>query len=233
MSAAQWWTGPLVAFDLETTGPDPEDARIVTAHVSVIAADGTVSQSTDMLVDPGVEIPEGATAVHGITTETARQLGTPAAEAVPALVDLLRDLGATHPLVAFNAAYDFTVMDREARRHGVPPFAPAVVVDPFVLDKQIDPYRKGRRTLTAACEHYRVPFTNAHQASADAVAAVALVRAIGERAPFPPPAELHTRQVAWRAEQSASLEAYFRRNDPTATVAREWPVLPYRVEVPA
>src|SRR4051794_3644780 len=59
-----WQHGRLVAFDIETTGVRPTVDRIVTAAVAVVGG-GLPSEHHDWLVDPGVEIPAGATAVHG------------------------------------------------------------------------------------------------------------------------------------------------------------------------
>ncbi|RHA38689.1 exonuclease domain-containing protein [Cellulomonas rhizosphaerae] len=201
---APWWEGPLVGFDLETTGPDPETALIVTACV-VVDIPGGEPVVMNWLVDPGVEIPEGATAVHGITTDHAREHGRPAVAAVSRILEVLRSQ--PHPLVAFNAAYDFTVLDREARRHGLAPLDPDRVIDPFVLDKKVDQYRRGKRTLARCCEIYGVELLDAHTAEADALAAVHVARAIAREYPGAPEdaAELHRRLVIWRAEQCRSL----------------------------
>lgn len=219
-----------MGFDLETTGPDPETALIVTACV-VVDVPGAAPVAMDWLVNPGVDIPADATAVHGITTEHAREHGQPARAAVSRILEVLRSQAS--PLVAFNAAYDFTVMDREARRHGFGPLDPDVVVDPYVLDKQLDRYRRGKRTLTVMCEHYGVELTDAHNAGADALAAVGLVRAMGRRAAFPATEVLHASQVGWRADQCASLADYFARQGKPQVVRGEWPVLPVLQGVPA
>ncbi|MGW4866231.1 hypothetical protein ACWEO6_33780, partial [Streptomyces sp. NPDC004291] len=61
------WTGHVLGgFDLETTGPEPESARIVSACLAYFAG-GQLHKRT-WLLDPGCEIPAGATEVHGITT---------------------------------------------------------------------------------------------------------------------------------------------------------------------
>lgn len=223
---ASWWDGPLVGFDLETTGPEPDEARIVTACV-VVDVPGEAPVVATWLVDPGVEIPEGATAVHGVTTEHAREHGQPARAAVARILEVLR--AQAHPLVAFNASFDFTVLDREARRHGQAPLAPEPVIDPFVLDKQADRYRRGKRTLTACAEHYGVELVDAHSADADALAAVQVARAIGRE--HRPPADahhLHAGQVHWRREQCESLQDYLRRTkDQHAVVDASWPVRPF------
>lgn len=226
-----WWESPLVGFDLETTGPDPDSARIVTACVVIERPDGFHEVDGPItltwLVDPGVEIPEGATAVHGVTTGHARENGQSARAAVARILEVLR--AQTYPFVAFNAAFDFTVLDREARRHGLLPLAPEPVVDPFVLDKQADRYRRGGRKLVDVAAHYGVDLTAAHTADADALAAVQVARAIGRK--HQPPADamaLHLGQIAWRRQQCESLQDYLRTHkDHTAVVDPTWPVHPY------
>ena len=70
----RWFEDTLLALDLETTGLDPIEDRIVQAAVVLVGADGAVSdKSWDGIVDPGVPIPVGASNIHGITTERARQ----------------------------------------------------------------------------------------------------------------------------------------------------------------
>ncbi len=120
MMRQPWTDGLLAGFDLETTGTDPTEARIVTASVVLAGRHlGVVERS--WLVDPGVEIPAEATAIHGITTEQARREGLPAMEAVPAIAGLAAELWRTGiPVVIYNAAYDLTVLDRELRRQGLP-----------------------------------------------------------------------------------------------------------------
>ncbi|MFF1963764.1 exonuclease domain-containing protein, partial [Streptomyces sp. NPDC058232] len=66
-----WHRRPLSGFDLETTGVDPESARIVTG-CAVRFGGGQPSTARSWVVDPGVDIPAEATAVHGWTTEAAR-----------------------------------------------------------------------------------------------------------------------------------------------------------------
>lgn len=225
---APWWEGPLVGFDLETTGPDPETARIVTACV-VREVPGQRPTSATWLADPGIEIPAEATAVHGITTEHARQHGAPAADVVAGLLAVLK--AESDPLVAFNGSYDFTVLDREARRYGLDPFEPFPVIDPFVLDKQADTYRRGKRTLGVTCEQYGIPLgDDAHNAAADALAAVQLARAIGAREPHPPADAqvLHQGQIVWRQQQQDHLADYFRSIGKSADdVDGAWPVRPH------
>lgn len=226
------WASVVGVFDLETTGVDVARDRIVTAHVGVIDADGNVVDARDWLADPGVAIPAGATAIHGITTAHARAQGRPAAQVVAEVVDALAGLFAAGlPVVAYNAPYDFSLLRHEALRHGVPALAdPGPIIDPLVVDKRYDRYRRGKRTLSVVAAHYAVRLDGAHEASADAVAAGRVAQAIADRyAAWLPPTldELHTRQIGWARSQAESLTEYFvriGRLDPDDVVDGRWPV---------
>ncbi|MWB98430.1 3'-5' exonuclease [Agromyces sp. MMS17-SY077] len=223
------WATKLAVFDLETTGVDVETARVVTAFLGVLDADGEIVERHEWLIDPGVEIPAGAAAVHGISTERARAEGLPAHVGVAEIVDRLAALlAAGLPIVAYNAAYDFSVIDREAIRYAIPPLeTPGPIIDPFVLDKAVERYRRGKRTLTATTEHYGVPLESAHDAGADAVAAGRLAQAIGNRYPQlleVEADELHRRQIDWAREQAESYQQFRRRTEPSFTTSGTWPV---------
>ncbi len=226
-ATAAWIRGPRAAFDLETTGRDPHTARIVTASVVRTDAGGAVTDEWEWLADPGVEIPEEAAAVHGVSTERARAEGRPAAEVVGEIAGLLDALfAAGTPVLVFNASYDFTVLAHEGRRHGVEVPRPFPVLDPYVLNKQVHRYRRGKRTLGALCEEYGVELTAAHTSAADSLATERLAVLMTRRFPelVRPAAELHEAQVGWAAEQAASLQEYFRRTRPDAVVDGAWPL---------
>ncbi|AZA09448.1 3'-5' exonuclease [Corynebacterium pseudopelargi] len=156
----------VLSFDLETTSANPFEARIVTSALVRIDAQG--AHPTELLADPGVEIPEAAAKVHGISTEYAREHGKPHAEVLAHTIDAIRqawDQG--YCLVVYNAAYDLTVLNQLEPSF----YVTGPVYDPFVMDKVLDPYRKGKRTLSDVCEHYHVKIDNAHEATSDALAA--------------------------------------------------------------
>ncbi|MFE9425417.1 exonuclease domain-containing protein [Kitasatospora sp. NPDC006697] len=233
---SRWYEGPLASFDTETTGVDVEQDRIVSAALLVQSAPGAPVLRESWLADPGVPIPDGARAVHGITDEQVRAHGRPPAEVTDRIATALAaQARAGVPLVVMNAPYDLTLLDRELRRHGRTTLAAhlagtqLLVVDPRVLDKHVDRYRKGRRTLTDLCAHYGIPLEGAHDAGADALAALQLVRVLGERhsaALGLPPAELHLRQTAWHAAQARGLQAWFDRSGAQEQVDRSWPLRP-------
>ncbi len=223
--------GRLGVFDLETTGVDVDTARIVSACIAVLDATGDPVARWDWLADPGVEIPAGATAVHGIDTERARAEGRPAGLVVAEIASTLRVLfGTGIPVVVYNAPYDLSVLDRECRRHGVEPLEPASpVVDPLVIDKAVDRYRKGKRTLEVTAERYGVRLEGAHDAGADAIAAGRVAQALALAFPQEldiAPAELHARQEQWYVQQAASFQDYIRRvrGDESYVADTAWPV---------
>lgn len=226
------WLDEIAVFDLETTGVNVERDRIVTAHVGVIARDGTVRRARSWLANPGIDIPEQATAVHGISTERAIRNGRPAQHVVGEVVAELRalfDHGVC--VVAFNAPFDFTLLAYEARRYGILAISqPTPVIDPLVLDKAFDRYRKGKRTLTDVAAEYGVPLDLAHDAEADAIAAGRVALAVLERYRelLPDSGQaLHASQIAWASSQAASLSEYFQRVgklNPGQQLDGSWPV---------
>lgn len=238
-----WHIARLAAFDIETTGVDYEHDRIVTAAVHLVG-DDRESESFDWLVNPGIEIPAGATAVHGVTNEQAQAEGQDPSQAVDEITDLLaKQLAAGIPIVAFNARFDLTILDREARRNGLEPLVDRVggpeallVVDPLIIDKQLDRFRKGKRTLDAVCEQYGVPLDNAHAAGDDALAAARLAWKLGEKydeLSGVELADLHSQQTQWATAQAESLEEYFRGRGRDEHVERAWPVVPVGAAKPA
>lgn len=224
------WLSRVGVFDLETTGIDVTEDRVVTAHVGVLDAKGREIAWRDWLAHPGIDIPAGATAVHGITTEHAHTHGRPAAEVVTQVTAALRSLLSQGvPVVAYNASYDFSLLAHEAHRHGIEPLIdPSPVIDPMVIDKAYDRYRRGKRTLEVVAAHYAVPLDGAHEASADAVAAGRVALALARQFRLPETLEaLHTQQVSWARSQAASLTEYFisiGRLEPEESLDGSWPV---------
>ncbi|TWE16480.1 exonuclease domain-containing protein [Kitasatospora atroaurantiaca] len=230
-----WWKESLVGFDLETTGTDPAESRIVTAAL-VDTLGGRAERVAGWLLDPGVPIPAEASAIHGITDDQVRGKGRPAAEAVEEIAAALCErLLAGRPVVAFNAPFDLSLLDAELRRYGHPGLAERLggtvgpVVDALVIDRSVDKYRKGSRTLQHVCAVYGVELEDAHEAGSDALAAVRVAVALGERYPAQvgelTPVSLHERQIDWYRAWAEELQAWLRRGkDAEAVVDPRWPL---------
>jgi DNA polymerase III subunit epsilon len=224
-----WHSGLLGSYDCETTGTDPFNARLISAAFVTSAG-----ARHEFLVDPGVDIPEGATAVHGITDEQVRANGLKPAGALEEIAALLAGhLESGAPLIVFNAPFDLTLLEAELERHGLTALRDRIpfvgpIVDPLVMDRKLDRYRKGSRTLEAQCAHYGVTIENAHDACADAVAALEVARALAARYPEvaeAPLAELHAQQAEWKESTDRDFAAYRAKRGEAFTPQPGWPVL--------
>lgn len=228
-----WHVGPLLGFDTETTGVDVFTDRVVTA-ATVLTDDGSDEVKT-WLVNPGVEIPEGAAAVHGITTEHAASHGREPREALWEISQQLYEAMANDiPVVGFNVAFDLTLMESELARHGLPTLASqlgrplAPIIDPLVLDRGLDRYRRGKRTLEFLCAHYEVATGTLHDAGEDVRATLGVLGAIAGRYAHIVSMtldDLHTWQVGKHREWAESFNSWRQTKGFTGPGASpHWPV---------
>ena len=200
--------------DTETTGTDPDAARIVELG-AVIQLGGVVTGSRRALVNPGVPIPREASAVHGITDADVADAET-FASAWPAF----RAGAVSFVTCGYNAThYDVPIIDAEAARCGVEGWPVSVpVLDPFVWLQWHERGRSGR--LVDACERHGVTLTEAHGAVADATAAGALLMAFVDAGIVPDDslqAVAQQMDIADRlAEERAKWGHYLYRRDDDA-----------------
>lgn len=231
-----------VGFDTETTGVNVRTARIVTAAL-VIRGGNRPDTNFTYLINPGVPIPREASEIHGITDDMVKADGI---SPRVALEDIAQKLtGAVRsgmPIVAFNLSFDWSLLHYELQRYGLPTISERVgrdvtnLVDPFVIDKAVDKYRRGKRKLQPTCELYGIDeITNWHDANADALGAVLVAEKLFEKFPYlnnMGPARLFSSQKRWKREQAESLQGYFRnptkcgpdKFNPLAVVNGEWPL---------
>lgn len=233
MAERSWWHGQLLAIDLETTGVQRHgDVPVSFALVRVAA--GQVVERRLALVDPERPIPAAATAVLGISTEQARRDGLPLRAAVELLAEeLLEAAEAGVPVVGMNLAYDLSLVDHQLRSCTGTGLAEAgwrgPALDVLVLDRHLDRHRAGGRRLVHLCEHYGVSLTAAHQAGADAEAAVLVLLALCDRYPVLPAtglAELTAQQATWHrswVERVAAARAA-AGGAPLAADEGDWPL---------
>lgn len=125
--------GNIWIIDTETTGLPPrrevpsaervaagawDECRMVQIAWRLYAASGetTLRESLSSIVRPsGFEIPEGATKIHGISTERARVDGKDIAEVVGLIEGLLGDV---ELVVAHNVDFDVAIVAAELYRAG-------------------------------------------------------------------------------------------------------------------
>ncbi|GAA3387832.1 hypothetical protein [Streptomyces roseoviridis] len=138
---------------------------------------------------------------------------TPPHRALDELATLVAaHLAAKELLVVWFAPHVLTTLHAELLRHGLAPLTErlpsgvAPVCDPLVLDRHVDRYRPGSRSLRSVAEWYGVPHARPGDPGSDAGAALLLAGTLAARHPalarLSRPA-LHTEQVLWYAEQTS------------------------------
>jgi len=125
---------PLVVLDTETTGTDPEKARIVSLGFRFHRPDGSFVDWKSY-IDPRVPIPPETTAVHGITDEHVR--------ASPAFAQLAPQIASALSFCDFagkNVRFDLRVLAAEFARAGFPwTVRGALIVDADRLEQIGEP----------------------------------------------------------------------------------------------
>lgn len=222
-----WHERPFGALDFETTGVDPFTSRPVSFGYVIVNAQSKVEAALGYLVNCGVDIPAEATAVHGITNEQLQLEGVTPGWAIERIGLCLDDARREQtPVCIMNARFDWPLLLEEAKRQNVE--IPIVdLLDPGLLDKGVDKYRRGKRRLTDLCAHYGVELEDAHTATADAVATARLTRVLITRYP-----QLQRMSLPSLAKYQAGVFEEYRRflcSDGTRKIAKGWPI-PERLE---
>lgn len=229
-----WITLPYTAFDIESTGVDVVNDRIVTA--AIIHIDPPQDNETGVritrrnwLLNPGIDIPQAATDIHGITNDMAREHGQHYDAGYADIRQTLdRAWADGRMVVAYNASFDLGMMHHQGLPRLWPALAPGPVCDPYVLDHMLTQKHRAHR-LTNTADHHRVRLDSAHDAYEDALAAARIAFKLRDH-----PALRH-RTVDWlmssqarshRARQQSLIEYFTEagRSDDVADVDVHWPV---------
>lgn len=150
---------PIVFFDLETTGIDVVNDRIVEICLLKVFPNGN-QESKVMRINPTIHIPEGASAVHGIYDEDVADCPT-FKEVAEDVMNFIHgcDLG------GFNSNhFDIPMLVEEFLRNGIN----IDLRNTRCVDVQNIYHKLERRTLIAAYKFYcDKDLENAHSALAD------------------------------------------------------------------
>jgi DNA polymerase-3 subunit epsilon len=223
----------MLAFDLETTGVD-RFSDVPVSFALVTLRGGEVVSSRYSIVDPGREIPEGASRIHGISTERAREEGIALGDAISEISETL--LAASHaavPVVGFNLSYDLTMVDSCSRSLASGGLVErgwrGPVLDPLVIDRGLVRWRKTKRTLGDLCAAYDIVNDAAHDAQGDAVASAMLLCAIAQSNAEVGEVELdalYEREKLWHKTWIGSFNDYLLRKGDSGVDERdfEWPI---------
>lgn len=240
-----WVDLPWLAYDTETTGVDFDTSLILSSALINIrdpeAPNPGAAVSLDYL-DHGLEDPIPAGHIHRLSADfLAKNGGDPAETLEATCLVMAAVISPEQPLVGMNITFDLTMLDRNCRRYGVTPLSERCeiyAVDCYVLDKLVEPYRKGKRNLERLAALYQVPWdeADAHDAAFDALAAARVAWRIGRLYPklgALGPVQLHQFQVEWKRDQDASFADYRRKKgESTDGIDGWWPLKPHDSQTP-
>ncbi len=189
-----WREMPLAFFDLESTGLDTSEARIVEVGI-VTYREGRPVERWGQLVDPGMPIPPGATETNHITDEMVE--GKPTfRDAAWEVYRRLRD----KVTVAYNGlSYDAPLLAAEFARCGMTsPEQP--ILDPMMWVYKKLPSKSGWPfSQLRVCEKLGIDQPDAHRAVADCEGLAQITFRLAEEVP-PTLDELLAVQARWRDE---------------------------------
>lgn len=160
---------PLIVFDIESTGVNARQDRIIELAAIRVEPDGTETAKC-WLLNPGVKIPPETTAIHGITDEIVKDC--------PTFKDAAREIEAFFAgcdLSGFNAdRFDIPCLEEEFARVGLN----LNVGSRRHVDVQRIYHKKEPRDLTAAVRFYcDRDHAGAHGAEADTQATLDVLKA--------------------------------------------------------
>lgn len=221
----------FLLFDLETTGIDVVSDLPVSVALAKMSGEICVRQRYEV-INPGIDIPEGAYRVHQISNQLASERGTALEDAISFIVSELMDASATQTLiVGMNLCYDLTLIDNAARRilgtGLIERGFDAPVLDVLVLDREFERRRPGKRTLARLCEEYLVNPSNLHNALADAFAAFEVLKQIMARYPLIieiPPRDLNPRLEEFHHNWARGYNEWRSREGLPPIPIWSWPI---------
>lgn len=165
----------FVVVDLETTGGSPSDSRI-TEIGAVKVRGGEVLGEFATLVDPGVPIPRGISALTGIT-DAAVAAYPPIEATLPAFLEFARG----SLLVAHNARFDAGFLNANLVRLDYPRLDHQVVCTAALARRLVRDEVRDCKLATLA-HFFRCRTVPVHRALADARATVEVLHGLLERA---------------------------------------------------
>ena len=157
---------PLIILDCETTGPDQNQDKILSLDVTVLHPDHSVFIFPTLMINPGIPIPEEATAVHHITDEMVEH----ASSFQEHIANVLLRLSAYHgDYCGHNVTFDLSILRAEFKRVGEE--WDWEKTDAKILDTLAIARLKNQNTLSATYERYTgKKLDDAHESAADVAA---------------------------------------------------------------
>lgn len=204
-------------YDFETTGVDTKNDRAVQLAVQLADWDEEKQDwktaEWHTLINPGIPIPEGAAAIHGIREEQVAD----APNFAEAYAEFHKRADG-RVMMGYNALhFDVPLLQAELERAGYPRPKKTEIpcVDPIVVVKEVDRFvkGKGRHKLTTTAKRHGINWEGeAHDAMVDVRITWQLFLRLVKVAPryFDVPGSLE-RYLSWQDATAKAQEADFQR----------------------
>ena len=145
----------MVVFDIETTGLSPmKDMIIEIGAVKVV--NNEITEEFNILVNPGMDIPEKITALTGIRNEDVRDCE----DIHYCIEEFMKFIGNCKVLVAHNANFDYSFIRKFLK-------GDFSILDTLELSRILLKKRRSHK-LNKICEFFKISLENHHRASDDA-----------------------------------------------------------------
>lgn len=217
----------LIVFDTETSGIDTDNDRIITCFMRARDGDKIVFER-NWVIDPGVEIPDEASQVHGMDTNWIREHGRK--DYIDAICEIRNELDkysqAGYVICGYNHAFDLAILESSyssLEGRSLYFVKNARYLDPAIFSRKFDKYKKGGHQLITVAKRngIQVEEDRLHAADYDVEVTEKLVKVFLNRAwkELPglreglTPDEFVTKLQEWQAaekqEWASHLTEYF------------------------
>lgn len=183
-----------IVLDVETTGLDYTKERII-EFAGVRLENGKITDYFESLVNPHQKIRKSSMAIHGITDEMLED--APSEEEIfPKIFDFIGD----NPIVAHNAIFDYSFLNRTSKRLFNRPFENRYIDSQFMF-KEVYPHLESCG-LDCLMNMFNVEFSTRHRAMADAE---------GLAKAYPKLKKMYFQKYNWQLSQIENVEYLFER----------------------
>lgn len=163
-----------VALDVETTGLNPAEDRIIEIGMARVI-DGVIVAEYSTLVNPQAFLSERITSLTGITDEMLK--GKPVIKDI--IADIMEFIGDL-PILGHNVVFDYGFIKKAAINNGIK--FERNGIDTLKLSRRLLP-EVPKKSLPFLCEHFGIDAGNSHRALDDAISAIKLFEKLYEIKP--------------------------------------------------
>lgn len=165
---------PFVCIDVETTGLDLKNDRIIEV-AAILFADDKILDEFETLVDPEREIPKASQDIHNISIEMVK--GQPKIQEV--LPTLFRFVG-QHTIIGHGIPFDIGMIAAESARCNMPcPLQNNPIIDTLRLARLYG--ESPSNSLDVLRRHFNIQAEGAHRAKGDTVVNMQVFRHLTNR----------------------------------------------------